>query len=77
MEHMIGPLPRLHSLLVLVTVLLAGVTGGAWVAHFSRIPVAIGAGALLGALLGAAASYLLLHDFHQRTPAHVRARSRR
>lgn len=59
---MIGPLPRLHRLLVMAVTLLAGVAGGAWVAYFTRVPLQIGAGAVTGALVAAVASYLFLHD---------------
>jgi hypothetical protein len=61
-----GPLPRLHRLLVVLTVLAVGVTSGIWMAHFFTLPAAAAAGALWGALAGVGLGYLLLHDFHHR-----------
>ncbi len=58
---MLGPLPHLHRLVVIAIVLLTGMASGAWIAHFTPLPVAAGAGALVGALAGLGASYLLVH----------------
>ena len=63
---MFGPLPRLHRALLALTVLLLGIASGAWVAHATAMPVAVTAGAALGAVGGAVLAYALLHDFHSR-----------
>jgi len=68
-----GPLPALHRLLVLATVLAVGITSGVWIAHFSTVPAAAAAGAAWGALAGLLLGYVLLHDFHHR-PRAVRVR---
>ncbi|HEY0950891.1 hypothetical protein [Nocardioides sp.] len=70
---MIGPLPALHRLLVLATVLAVGIASGIWIAHFSTVPVAAAAGAAWGGLAGLLLGYVLLHDFHHR-PRAVRVR---
>ncbi len=68
-----GPLPQLHRVLVVLTALAAGVASGAWIGHFSPLPVAAVAGALWGGLAGILLSYVLLHDFHRRAhPVRVR-----
>lgn len=72
---MLGPLPRLHTMLVVGVALLVGVTTGAIVglseatgAERLAIP-----GALIGAAAAGVATYLLLHDFHR---AHQHAHQR-
>ncbi|GAA4366910.1 hypothetical protein [Nocardioides caricicola] len=70
---MIGPLPRLHRLLVVAVALIVAIASGAWVAHFSPLPVAAAAGAMWGFLAGVVLAYVLVHDFHSHADA-VRVR---
>jgi positive regulator of sigma E activity len=73
MDAMLGPLPPLHRALVVVLTLAAGLICGAWAAYDS--PFSTAAAATLGALLGLAVAYAVVHDFHHRPQArHVRAR---
>lgn len=63
---MLGPLPRLHTLLVGAVALLVGTTTGILLGlsdltGAARLAVP---GALVGAGLAALATYLLVHDFH-------------
>ena len=67
---MLGPLPYFHRVAVVIAVLVTAIASGAWIAHFTSIPVAAGAGAAVGALAGLLAAYALVH--HPRpTPARV------
>jgi hypothetical protein len=61
----LGPLPRLHRLLLITTVLVVGIACGAWIALFTPVPVAVTAGTMLGAVAGLSLGYLLAHDFSQ------------
>lgn len=70
---MIGPLPRLHRLLVVAVALIVAIASGAWVAHFSPLPVAAAAGAMWGFFAGLVLAYVLVHDFHHQ-PHAVRVR---
>ena len=63
----LGPLPRLHRLLLIATVLVVGIASGAWIAMFTPLPVAVTAGAMVGAVAGLLLGYLLVHDFSQPT----------
>ncbi|GAA2148010.1 hypothetical protein GCM10009844_25940 [Nocardioides koreensis] len=68
-----GPLPQLHRLLLVAAALLVGIASGAWVAHFTPLPVAASVGALVGAVAGVLLAYALVHDFHARArPLRVR-----
>ena len=61
-----GPLPQLHRLLLVAAALVVGIASGAWVAHFTPLPVAASVGAHQRA-------YALVHDFHARArPVRVR-----
>lgn len=66
---MFGPLPPLHRLLLIIVALLVGVGSGAWIAHFTPVPLAASAGAALGALAGVLLGYVLIHDFSNRQRA--------
>jgi hypothetical protein len=68
-----GPLPRLHRILVILTVLAVGVVSGIWMAQYSPLPAAAAAGALWGGLAGLGLGFVLLHDFDHR-PRAVRVR---
>lgn len=72
---MIGPLPRLHTLLFIVVVLAVGVGLGAWIGLLDTVPVVVTTGIAVGIGVAALASFVLLHDFHHRR-VHV-ARVRR
>jgi xanthine/uracil permease len=66
----LGPLPRLHRLFLITTVLAVGIASGAWIALFTSLPVALTAGAAVGAVAGLLLGLLLVHDFsHQAPPA--------
>lgn len=70
---MLGPLPQLHRLLLLLTVLAVGIASGAWIAHYAVLPVAATAGAGFGAVAGLLLGYLLIHDWsHRPRPVRVR-----
>lgn len=66
---MLGPLPQLHRMLMLVTALVVGVASGAWIAHFTVLPVAVTVGASFGAVAGLLLGYVLVHDFAHGRPA--------
>ena len=58
---MLGPLPYFHRIVVIVAVLMTAAASGAWIAHFTVVPVAVGAGALVGGLTGLVVAYALVH----------------
>jgi hypothetical protein len=68
---MFGPLPVLHRLLVVTLTLLTGIASGAWLAHVTSLPIAVGSGAALGCIAGGMIAYGLVHDFHRPRPAPV------
>lgn len=75
---MLGPLPRLHTTVVVVVALLVGIGTGAWlglsdITGAERLAIP---GALAGALAGGLATYVLLHDAHHRRPRPQRHRLR-
>lgn len=57
-----GPLPRLHRLVLVLVTVLSGVVGGLWLAHFDKVPVVMSAGALLGGLGGLMVAAMMAHD---------------
>jgi len=70
---MLGPLPRLHQLVVAAVVILALTTVGAWSALATPLPTSLGA--VLGALTGLGVAHRLLHDPHEpRRPRQARTR---
>jgi hypothetical protein len=75
---MLGPLPYFHRIVVIVAVLMTAVASGAWIAHFTEVPVAVGAGAVIGGLTGLVVAYALVHPAthtgHQLLPARTRKR---
>lgn len=71
---MLGPLPYLHRVAVVLAVLLTAVASGAWIGHFTLVPVATGAGALVGLLAGLVVAYALVHVGRQAHPARVHRR---
>ena len=44
---MLGPLPYFHRVAVVVAVLLTAVGSGAWIGHFTPVPVALSGGSRL------------------------------
>ena len=58
---MLGPLPYFHRVVVIVAVVMTAIASGAWIAHFTLVPVAVGAGAVAGGLTGLLVSYALVH----------------
>jgi len=71
---MLGPLPYFHRVAVVLAVLLTAIGSGAWIGHFTPVPVAAGAGALVGLLAGLAVAYALVHGNNQAHPARIRRR---
>lgn len=59
---MFGPLPLLHRIVLVALTLACGVAGGAWVAHFTAVPVEVSLGSVAGGLLALVASYALVHQ---------------
>jgi hypothetical protein len=47
---------------VITAVLLTAIASGAWIAHFTVVPIAIGAGAVVGALAGLLVAYAMVHS---------------
>ena len=68
---MFGPLPLLHRLVLVAITVCAGTIGGAWVAHYTALPVAVSAGALLGACVGLAGAWAVVRESHQPRPQRV------
>jgi hypothetical protein len=58
---LLGPLPRLHRLVLVAISICSGVLAGAWIAHATPLPVAVSMGALAGGLLGPLVAYALVH----------------
>ena len=73
---MLGPLPRLYRILVAVVAIVFFVGAGVWANQMVEVTLP-GRGALLGVALGAAVSFLLLHDFGDGHPDPARARKPR
>ncbi len=75
---MLGPLPYFHRVVVIVAVVVTAVASGAWVAHFTAVPVAVGGGAVVGGLTGLVVAYALVHPATHTgaQPQPVRARRR-
>jgi hypothetical protein len=60
-------------LLLLAAALVVGIASGAWIANLAALPVAVSAGAVIGAVAGLALGYVVVHDFHAHAPP-MRAR---
>jgi xanthine/uracil permease len=65
----LGPLPRLYSLLILASLLGIGIGLGAWIGFHDEAPVVITTGIAIGVALAALTSWVLLHDFRHRSGA--------
>lgn len=74
---MFGPLPTLHRLVLVLAALLVCVGIGFWFGAMPEIPVNLRVGLVAGVAAGAAAAFVLVHDFHHRQarPARVRRRT--
>jgi uncharacterized membrane protein YccC len=65
----------LHRVAFAVVVVAASIVLGLWVSRFRDVPLLPATGAAVGLLVGLAAVWLSLHDFHhQRARATVRRR---
>jgi hypothetical protein len=73
---MFGPLPTLHRYALVLAALVVCVGLGLWFGAVPEISINVRAGLLLGALAGAVAAFVLVHDFHRRQTRAVRARGR-
>jgi uncharacterized membrane protein len=69
---LLAPLPRLHRIIVVASVLLIGVIAGVWVAQLWSLPAG---GLLVGTGTGLVVAFLLTHDFHHQ-PRPVRVHRR-
>lgn len=73
---MFGPLPALHRLLLVVGALVVCTGIGLWAGVMPEVPLNLRAGLLAGSSAGAAAAFVLVHDFHRRRTRPARARRR-
>ena len=73
---MLGPLPALHRYVLVVAALVVCVGIGLWFGAVPELPLNLRVGLVAGAAAGAAAAFVLVHDFHQQQgrPARVRRR---
>ena len=63
-----GPLPVLHRVVLVVGAVVVWVGLGAWSGAMPDVPVTVVPGIVLGAVMGVATVYVLLHDFDRRSP---------
>jgi hypothetical protein len=73
---MLGPLPALHKYLLVAAALVVCTGIGLWFVAVPEIPLNLRVGLVAGAATGIAASFVLVHDFHQREGRAVRVRRR-
>ena len=73
---MLGPLPALHRYLLVVAALVVCVGIGLWFGAVPELPLNLRVGLVAGTVVGAAAAFVLVHDFHQRQGRTARARHR-
>jgi len=73
---MLGPLPALHRFTLVVAAVLVCIGIGLWLGAMPELPLNLRAGLLAGAGAGAAAGFVLVHDFHRRQSRPVRVRRR-
>ena len=69
---LLAPLPRLHRIIVVASVIIVGVVAGIWVAQSFTLPAG---GLLVGTGAGLVVAFLLTHDFHHQ-PRPVRIQRR-
>lgn len=73
---MLGPLPALHRYLLVIAALVVCVGIGLWFGAVPELPLNLRVGLVAGAAAGAAAAFVLVHDFHQQQGRAARARRR-
>ena len=73
---MFGPLPTLHKFALVIAALVVCTGIGLWVGVMPEVPLNLRVGLLTGTGVGAAAAFVLVHDFHQRQSRPSRARRR-
>jgi hypothetical protein len=73
---MIGPLPTLHRYVLVLAALVVCGGIGFWLGAMPDVPLNLRVGLLAGTAAGAAAAFVLVHDFHQRQARPARARRR-
>ena len=78
---MFGPLPALHRFALVLAAIVVCVGIGLWLGAMPEVPLNLRVGLLVGGAAGVAASFALVHDFHQGyrhgqvRPARVRRRT--
>ena len=65
---MLGPLPRLHRVVVVLALLVLCATVGASMGADPSVPFLVGTGLVGGAAVGVLMSFALLHQRHQHQP---------
>ena len=73
---MLGPLPTLHRYVLVLAALVVCGGIGFWLGAMPDVPLNLRVGLLAGTAAGAAAAFVLVHDFHQRQARPARARRR-
>ena len=73
---MLAPLPALHKIVLVLAALVVGTGIGLWLGVMPEVPLTPRAGVLAGTATGAAAAFVLVHDFHQRRTRTARAHRR-
>lgn len=73
---MLGPLPTLHRFVLVLSALVVCVGIGFWFGAMPDVPLTLRAGLLAGTAAGAAAAFVLVHDFHERQARPARERKR-
>jgi hypothetical protein len=73
---MLGPLPTLHRYVLVLAALVVCGGIGFWLGAMPEVPLNLRVGLLAGTAAGAAAAFVLVHDFHARQGRPARARRR-
>lgn len=73
---MLGPLPALHRYVLVLAALVVCVGIGLWFGAVPELPLNLRVGLVVGAAAGAAAAFVLVHDFHQQQGHAARVRRR-
>ena len=64
--QMFGPLPTLHRFVLVTAALVVCIGIGTWLGAMPDIPFDLRVGLVAGTAAGAAAAFVLVHDFRQR-----------